>query len=176
MKRINKEKKEKIMDIERKAVSEEYETSWDGKSAPRFKKKSEMRKGKKSRGQGLRFEVKVRKNLEDKERIVSKWNNNVDLEKRKLVPAKRKFNPFNRALTLGTGFPDFISIKHVHSELYSVIGVEVKMNGILSKEEKEKCKWLLENKIFSKILIAKKSKERGKIIYTDFAEKYNKIQ
>jgi len=52
--------------------------------------------------------------------------------------------------------------------LQQVIGVEVKSNGYLSKEEKEKCKWLLENNIFSKILVASKSKKRGKIKYKGF--------
>jgi len=54
------------------------------------------------------------------------------------------------------------------SKPYEVIGVEVKSNGYLDKEEKAKCKWLLEKKIFTKILIAKKSKVRGKIDYKEF--------
>jgi uncharacterized membrane protein YbaN (DUF454 family) len=39
-----------------------------------------------------------------------------------------------------------------------------------NKVEKEKCKWLLENKIFSKILISYKEKEGRKIIvkYKEF--------
>ena len=82
--------------------------------------------------------------------IIGKWMNNVDYEKEgkigKLIPAKRKFNPFLRALSIGTGFPDFICFKK-QDKLYEVIGVEVKANGGLDKEEKEKCKWLLENKI-----------------------------
>ena len=48
------------------------------------------------------------------------------------------------------------------------------MNGILSKEEKEKCRWYLKNGVFSAIWIAKKGKKRGQIEYDDFAEKYNK--
>ena len=31
-------------------------------------------------------------------------------------------------------------------------------------------KWLLENQIFSKILIASKGKKRGEIVYKDFEE------
>ena len=46
------------------------------------------------------------------------------------------------------------------------------MNGILSKEEKEKCKWYLQKEIFSNIWIAKKGVKRGEIEYFDFAEKY----
>jgi len=58
--------------------------------------------------------------------------------------------------------------------VYEIIGVECKSNGYLTPEEREKCKWLLENKIFSKILIARKGKKRGEIIYEDFQEKYLK--
>ena len=79
-------------------------------------------------------------------------------------------------MTIGTGFPDFVSIAHIHDGFYSVIGVEVKINGILSKEEKEKCKWYLEKEIFSDIWIAK-AKKNGKkteIEYIDFKEKYMK--
>jgi len=209
MKRVNKEHKEEIMEMIRKAGSEEYETSWDERGIPKSKKKSEIKKGKLSKARGARFELQVRKDLEDKGRIVDKWSNNVDLEydtplgvpqsteqRGKLVQAKRKYNPFKKMLVVGTGFPDFISIKLVHGELYSVIGVEVKMNGILSKIEKEKCAWYLKNKIFSKIWIAKKGaplptgmtskdgglgvppgteclgKKRGQIEYNDFEEKY----
>jgi len=50
---------------------------------------------------------------------------------------------------------------------YEVIGVEVKSNGYLSKEEKAKCRWLLDNNIFSKILIAKRGEKRGEIVYED---------
>ncbi|VVB83689.1 Uncharacterised protein [uncultured archaeon] len=91
----------------------------------------------------------------------------------KLIIA-RKYNPFKKLFVLGAGFPDFIIMRHIHDGLYSVIGVEVKMNGILSKEEKEKCRWYLQKEIFSKIWIAKKSKERGKIEYIDFDVRYNK--
>ena len=73
---------------------------------------------------------------------------------------------------LGAGFPDFIAIQPVHDELYRIIGVEVKINGILSKEEKEKCKWYLQKGIFPNIWIAKKAKKRGEIEYVDFKEKY----
>ena len=77
-------------------------------------------------------------------------------------------------MTIGTGFPDFISIKHIHDGLYSVIGVEVKTNGILSKTEKEKCAWYLKNEIFSEIWIAKAFKNGKKIEvgYDNFSEKY----
>ncbi len=133
-------------------------------------KKNSIR-GKKSRAAGARFELKVRADLENKRWVMAKWMNNVDIENNKLVPAKRKYNPFLRALSIGTGFPDFVALKNIGKN-YGVMGVEVKGNGWLDKEEKEKCAWLLKNKIFSKILIARKSKERGKIDYIDFNEKY----
>lgn len=65
----------------------------------------------------------------------------------------------------------FDSIKRANQ--YGVIGCEVKSNGYLTKEEKEKCKWLLDNNVFSKILIAKKGTKRGGIIYDEFGTKNN---
>jgi len=173
----HKERKKKIMEMIEKAGSEEYETSWDANGVTsKSKKKSNVAKGKKSKAAGGRFELKVRKDQENKGRVVDKWTNNVDLEEGKIVIAKRKYNPFSRVMTIGTGFPDFISIKHTHGDTYSVIGVEVKMNGLLSKVEKEKCAWYLKNKIFSEILIAKSVKigRKVEIEYDDFLEKYGK--
>ncbi len=174
MERINKEAKEKFMERIRKAESEEYENSWDEEGNLIPKKKTEIKKGRISKARGARFELMVRKDLEDKGRIVDKWSNNVDLEEGKIVSAKRKYNPFKKMLVIGTGFPDFISIKYIHDGAYSVIGVEVKINGILSKEEKEKCRWYLQNKIFSQIWIAMAVREGRKIEieYVDFAERY----
>ncbi len=201
---MKKENKEKIMERIEKAGSEKYETSWDEKGVPKSKKKSEIKKGRSSKARGARFELKVRKDLESKGRVVDKWSNNVDLESEtplgvpqntegrgKLVTSKKIFNPFKKIMVPGAGFPDFISIKHVHDEMYSVIGVEVKTNGILSKIEKEKCAWYLKNKVFSQIWIAKKGapkgvprniskemstggKKKGQIEYDDFQEKYGK--
>ena len=112
----------------------------------------------------------------------------------KLVPAK-----MGRFRTNQSGFPDFIAFEKVQNyvviesentspyptlatklfndysrEAYEIIGVEAKSNGYLSPEEREKCKWLLENNVFSKILIAKKKKVGRKIEveYVDFEEKY----
>lgn len=144
--------------------------------------------GKKSRAAGNRFELKVRQDLERLGWIVSKWMNTVEYEKDggipKLVPAKRRYNPFFKALGIGTGFPDFVAFKRVdsfvdvdgveHNIGYEVIGVEVKANGYLDQKEKSMCQWLLDRKKFSRILIAKKSKEKGKIDYVNFFEKYNK--
>lgn len=128
-------------------------------------------RGKRSRAAGGRFELKVRGELEKEGWIVDKWTNNVDIETHELIKAKRKFNPFSKILGIGTGFPDFIAFRE-KGKLYEIIGVEVKANGWLDKTEKEKCQFLLDKKIFSRILIAKRGKERGKTDYIDFREKY----
>ena len=132
-------------------------------------------RGKKSRVAGQKFETKVRQDLEELGWIVSKWVNTIDYEKNKVIPAKRKYNPFSKVLTIGTGFPDFVCFRKTISDgNYEVIGLEVKTNGYLDQIEKGMCFWLLENKIFSRILIAKKSKEGKEIEYIDFEKKYGK--
>jgi len=135
-------------------------------------------RGKKSRAAGQRFEVKVRQSLEEIGWIVSKWMNTVDYDREgktgKLVSAKRVYNPFMKAMTIGTGFPDFVCFKRNSDGNYEVIGLEVKSNGYLDKIEKGMCLWLLKNRIFSRILIAKKGNKRGDIEYIDFEEKYEK--
>lgn len=174
MERINKEHEEKILERIRKAGDpENYEISWNEQGMPESKSKINIKRGGLSRAQGARFELKVRQDLENKGMVVDKWTNNVDLEKEKLI-ISRKYNPFKKMLVIGTGFPDFIAFKHVHDELYRIIGVEVKMNGILSKEEKEKCIWYLQKGIFPNIWVAKKGEKRGEIEYIDFKEKYKK--
>ena len=140
-------------------------------------KKELSERGKQSRAKGQRFETKVRQDLESKEWIVSKWMNTVDYDREgkigKVVPAKRKYNPFLKVLSIGTGFPDFVCFRREGNN-FDVIGVEVKGNGYLDAVERGMCFWLLENKIFSKILIAKRGKKAGEIEYINFAEKYNK--
>ncbi len=167
------EHKEEILELVKKASSEDYETQWNDQGIPQVKKKSEIEKGKKSRRAGGDFELKVRKDLESKGWTVAKWPNNIDLETKKVIPAKRKFNPFSKAMTLGTGFPDFIAFQLVGERTYNVIGVESKLNGTLSREEKEKCAFLLQNKIFNEIWISEKDEEsRGKIKYLNFKDKF----
>ncbi len=138
--------------------------------------KKKRTQGKKNRAAGTRFEAKVRSEMEKMGWIVSKWMNTVDYEKNKLVAAKRKFNPFFKALSIGNGFPDFICLKRDSKGKYEVIGLEVKRNGYLDKVERGMCHWLLENKIFSRVLIARLGKKRGEIEYIDFAKRYNKVQ
>lgn len=163
-------------------------------------KEKNIKRGKKSRASGADFERRVRKDLEEKGWIVDKWTNSVEFKEEnskevygyhngedwvygKLLPAKRKYAGLGRPMAIGTGFPDFIAfglfedIPNLDSMIYKpykIIGVEAKINGYLDKEEREKCKWLLENKIFSKILIASKTKIKNRVVikYEDFSEKY----
>ncbi len=67
------------MNLINKVNSEEYETQWNEKGIPVSKKKSEIKKGRKSKTSGARFELKVREDLEKNEWIVAKWTNNVEL-------------------------------------------------------------------------------------------------
>lgn len=128
-------------------------------------------RGKKARRDGKIFENKVRDDLR-KDWIVLKWSKNVDLIENKLVDSKPKFNPFTKSLQMNSsGFPDYLTFKFIGSDpfnndngIYNIEGVECKSNGVLDKEEKEKCDWLLNKDIFSKIWIAEKS-EKGKGIY-----------
>ena len=137
------------------------------------KEKSSM--GRKSRAAGARFELKVRKNLEANGWITDKWTKNVDLEKREVVAARRKFIPGKGFMGIGTGFPDFIAFKQIVGRkeddfhAYKVIGVESKSNGTLDKPEKDKCAFLLEKGIFKDILIARKGEKKGAIKYVDFS-------
>ncbi|MGD9275626.1 MAG: hypothetical protein PVJ67_00475 [Candidatus Pacearchaeota archaeon] len=175
MKKLSRKRSEEILEkIKKAGDAKNYETFWNEKGVPVSKEKKKIKKGKISKARGTRFELKVREDLENKNYTVDKWSNNVDLEKGKIVSAKRKFNPYSRVMTIGTGFPDFIAIKHIHDEVYSVIGVECKINGKLSKTEKTKCAFYLKNKIFSSIWIAKQGEKRGTIQYDDFKEKYGK--
>lgn len=126
--------------------------------------------GKKNKRIGADTEKRTRLDLEERDWIVSKWQNNIKDDK--LVPVKNMFRGPHIPMMLGSGFPDFMAYK-LKDNLYEVFGVEVKTNGILSKEEKEKCVWLLENKIFSKILIARREQDGMyiEIKYKEFGSK-----
>jgi hypothetical protein len=154
---------------------------------------TKSQQGKKNKRDGAKFELLVRKYLESKGWIVSKWMNNVEFpdivripatentsieafdKKRfnegRLSPAKHKFCGIGRPMALGTGFPDFICFKRTtDNQDYDVIGVEVKSNGYLDKEEKIKCKWLMKNKIFNYIWIAKKGEDKEEILFSTFKD------
>ena len=121
-----------------------------------------------NRARGKRFEERVRKDIEKKGWIVDRWNNNVETISREGVEyapmsyslIKQKYHRFNKF----TGFPDFMAYEPT---IYDFVGVECKSNGYLTKEEKAKCQWLLDNKIFTSIMIASKGKKRGQIIYKE---------
>ncbi len=172
---MEQSRKEEILERIEKAGNElEYKTSWDEKGIPVSKKKTEIIKGKKSKKSGLDFEAKVRADLEERGWIVCKWVNNIDLIQKKIIPAKRKFNPFSKVMALGTGFPDFICFQR-NEKGYIIWGVECKSNGQLDREEKEKCAFLIENNIFSEVVIARKGKDdEKKMEYIFFREKYLK--
>lgn len=153
-----------------------------------MKQEKNIKRGKKARKGGQKFETKVRNNLEEKGWIVIKNPNNVI--DNKFVQGKPKYNPFTKKLMMASGgFPDFVCFskfgweyewmypthklnykKYSGKVTTNIIGVESKIRGYLDKEEKEKAKWLLKNKIFSKILIAKKSKQGRRVVveYKEF--------
>lgn len=150
-----------------------HKIDFDEKGNIIYKDKKKIEIGGKSKLKGSQFELRVRNDLENKGWIVDKWTNNIDLDEKKIISAKRRmgFAKKNlRIMTIGTGFPDFIAFQPIENSSYKIIGVEVKTNGKLSKIEKEKCKFYLEKKTFSQIWIAKKQKEkkRIKIIYEEF--------
>ena len=156
-----------------------------------------QKQGKSNRASGQRFELRVRKDLEEKGWVCDRWTNNVEFSKEntafpitsisdnmaKLIKAK---SFMGRSRT--NGFPDFImfgknmiddteiipihwnkKIEEIEFPEDGIYGVECKSNGYLDKTEKAKCVWYLKNNIFSKILIASKGKKRGKIIYKEFS-------
>jgi hypothetical protein len=166
------------MEIPSPEKEAEFKPEIDEKGNLILKKKVNIKRGKKSRSGGSQFELRVRKDLQERGFIIDKWSNNVDLDLGEIVPAKRVFKRFKAnmgVMTIGTGFPDFIAFQK-RGEYYSIIGVEVKQNNTLSKIEKEKCAWYLDNKIFREVWIASKGKEgrRVKVIYEDFSSRYKK--
>jgi hypothetical protein len=132
-------------------------------------KETKSEKGRKGRASGKRFEIQVRKDLEKRGWLVVKWANQVDLEKSKIVPARGKFNPFlGRVMSEGSGFPDLLVYKLLNNgKSFEIIGVESKLGKYLDAEEKKKARWLIDHRVFNKILVAYK-KERGKIEYEEF--------
>ena len=166
------------MELPTPKKEEELEHAFDSKGNLIFKKKSNVKKGKKSKAGGGAFELKVRRDLETKGWIVDKWTNNVDLNLNLIHPAKRKYNPFSKVMSIGTGFPDFLAFQKVEGKSYNIVGVEVKTSGTLSLEEKKKCKWYLDNGVFSRIWIAKKKKEgRGVVVeYNDFEDIWKRVR
>ena len=115
-----------------------------------------------ARRAGAKFELAVRKVLEDKGYVVCKWHNQVDMENNCIVPAKNKFS-FGRALSVNFGFPDFIAFK---KDERLIIGVEAKMRGYLKPVEKEKMKWYKFNGVFESVWVAYESND-GSILFRE---------
>jgi len=137
------------------------------------KEKSEM--GRKSRGKGMRFELKVRHKLESDGWTVCKWTNII--KDGKIVAAPRKYNPFTKQASSGNGFPDFVCFREKISRILKdgivekviregkiVIGVESKSNKYLDAAEKVLCEEYKKLGTFDEIEVAYKNK-KGKIDY-----------
>jgi len=129
-----------------------------------------VKQGKKNRRIGGDTERRTRKLLEEEGWFVSKFQNKIDIKKEEMVAAKQ-----GRFRMTSTGFPDFICWKreyktYLQEEVLEMIGVECKSDGILDKTEKAQCEWLLENRVFDKILITKRDKIKNKIVisFKDF--------
>ena len=131
-------------------------------------KTTNQERGKKARKSGGHFERRVRGFLEDNGWIVTKWQNQVDLDADKMVAAPHKFNFFTKSITPGQGFPDFVCFDKAKGGR-NVIGVESKSAKYLDKDEKAKCKWYLEHNIFDKIIIMYKDRQ-GHIAEYEFKE------
>lgn len=166
-KKINKDNSLREIKLKKEIPEVISELTHEGEI--KFKRLSNVERGRSAREKGILFELKVRSDLERKGWIVSRWKNNVDLDNGKLASAKNKWSPFSRWIYTGGGFPDFVVFRRMKSNYYKLWGVESRTNGRLKGIEKEKCKWLLENKIFQKILVA--SEADGEVIYREFKVK-----
>lgn len=118
------------------------------------------KQGKANRTKGARFELKVRKDLEENYYVV-KFFNNIDLEYGSMIAAKS--NKFN---SRSTGFPDFL----VFNNKGFIEFVECKYNGYLSKTEKMKMQALKDMGFNCSIAY----NDGGKIRYREFVE-YKKL-
>ena len=122
--------------------------------------------GKRNRRRGSDWEREVRTDLESQGYIVSKWMNQIENmgDHYLISPCRPKFNPFlKRVVMLAGGFPDFIAFKPGEP----CIAVECKLNGSLTREEKDKIKGYLELRVFSRFLVGYKTKD-GALDYKEF--------
>lgn len=98
-------------------------------------KEEKSRIGRASRIKGAKFEKAIREELELEGWIVTKWNNNIDLDTKTMIAARS-----NRFRARSTGFPDFLCLKPLEgTNLHSIRLIEVKYNGYLDPIEREKC-------------------------------------
>lgn len=131
--------------------------------------------GKANRAKGARFERAVREDLENKGWYVCKWQNNIDLDNSCFHAAKQKFIR-GRGMGLGSGFPDFIAfMPSSHEGFHTLMFVEAKYNGRLSKEEKLKMEWLrgegFECKVASKSGTSVEYKRPSRVFRADVKDK-----
>jgi len=133
-----------------------------------MKDPAKVLQGKRNKRVGAAFETKTRKLFEEKGWIVSKWNNNIDLQTDEMKPAGNHYIP-GRGLTTGKGFPDFVMFQIYTPSLYKLIFVECKTNNLLTKEEKMKMNVLREmgHKCFIAFLAGKEVKYREFLGYED---------
>jgi len=146
------------------------------------------KQGKANRAAGKRFELKVREDLENKGWIVFRNSNDVEYSKEedvgineevgdkifksdvqtirfvKFKQAKSKWNPFTKMpMSIQSGFPDFVCIIY-RGTYFEVQFVECKVNGMLSKIERDKVEWIKAN-LKIPLIVARRGDKRGKIIY-----------
>lgn len=122
--------------------------------------KAELKaQGKRNKAAGARFEKKTREHMEEDGWVVTKFRCNI--ENGQIIPARNYYIP-GRGNVMGSGFPDFVMFREKEvselGPLYEVIFLEAKINGFLSKEEKEKCKVLI--KMGHKVMIAYEDKSQ----------------
>jgi hypothetical protein len=129
-----------------------------------------VKRGKRNKKVGAKLEAEARAALVDAGYILCRWQNTVI--DGKLQAAKPKWNFFTKSMSYtSTGFPDFIVMKPFDElGVYKIIGCESKRNGYLDPEERVMVKWYLDNKIFPKIVIAKKDKS-GHLVFMDSQSK-----
>ena len=136
-----------------------------------------QKQGRKNNRDGAKFELDFRKMMEKEGWIISKFQNNIDLQTGEIIQARGYFIP-GRGLTLGKGFPDFVMFRMLIKEnkatkaLYELQFVECKRNiKRLSKEEKMKLEVLkqLGHKCFIAYLDEKEIKLKEFLGYEDKA-------
>ena len=107
------------------------------------------KQNKRNRRRGGDWEREVRAELKSRGWIIDKFSSNVELMVQgdeviggEFIPAKPHFMG-KMGMMLGAGFPDFLCFKvSPQGQPNEIMLVECKLNGSLSKVEKEKMAWL----------------------------------
>ena len=107
------------------------------------------KQGKTNRRKGGDWEREVKADLESEGWIVEKFGNKVDLftQGDEVIGGEFiKAKPYmirGRGMMLGAGFPDFLCFKpSPQGQPHEIMFIECKINGTLSKEEKQRMAWL----------------------------------